>query len=102
MVTKGLSVVLLALFWVGFGFLITLQWRAQLIVPSNRVAQNQALVLSVQSLERQNAQDRSNVAALRRQLTALESHAAQHGANVQYSFEVLPSCFLRQPSPYLP
>ncbi|HVB78133.1 MAG TPA: DUF881 domain-containing protein [Candidatus Nitrosotalea sp.] len=71
------AIYVLALLAIGFGFLITAQWRSQLIVPADRVAQNQALVASAQSLARQNSADRSQVANLRAKLDRLEAQAAQ-------------------------
>jgi uncharacterized protein YlxW (UPF0749 family) len=67
---------LIALVALAVGFLLAGQVKAQLLTPSNQVARNQALVHSVQDLERTNDSDRSQIAALRAQIDALEAQAA--------------------------
>jgi uncharacterized protein YlxW (UPF0749 family) len=66
-----------ALTALAFGFFFATQLRSQLIPPSNEVARNQALVSTVQRLERDNAGSRRRVAQLRAEIGDLESAAAQ-------------------------
>jgi len=66
-----------ALTALAFGFFFATQLRSQLIPPSNQVARNQALVSTVQRLERDNAGSRSRVALLRAEIANLENVAAQ-------------------------
>ncbi len=69
-----------------------------ILIPLSTYAQDPIRIsLTLSEVETAALKHSHTLAAAR-----VESHAAQHGANVQYSFEVLPSCFLRQPSPYLP
>ena len=70
------SSALIALVALAVGFLLAGQVKAQLLTPSNQVARNQALVHSVQDLERKNESDRSQIASLRAQIDALEAQAA--------------------------
>jgi uncharacterized protein YlxW (UPF0749 family) len=77
------SVVLVAAVALVTGFLVAGQVRAQLLTPSNQVARYQALVRSVQDLETNNADSRRRIAALRAQIDALESTAAQRSAATQ-------------------
>ena len=65
------------------GFLVAGQVKAQLLIPSNQVARYQALVRSVQDLEATNVDSRRRIAALRAQINALESTAAQRSAATQ-------------------
>jgi len=65
-----------ALTALAFGFFFATQLRSQLIPPSAQVARNQALVGTVQRLERDNAASRGRIADLRRQVAALERQAA--------------------------
>jgi uncharacterized protein YlxW (UPF0749 family) len=60
----------------GLGFFFATQIRSQLIPPSAQVARNQALVATVQSLERDNAGLRGRIAADRTEIAALEATAA--------------------------
>ncbi len=60
-----------------FGFLLAAQLRAQLLIPGNSVARNQALVRTVMDLEKQNGQYRSAIGAVRGQLDSLEADAAR-------------------------
>jgi len=68
---------LIAVVALVFGFVAAAQLRTQLITPSNRVERNQALVRSVQELERVNAGDRRRITQLRDQISAEEARAAQ-------------------------
>jgi uncharacterized protein YlxW (UPF0749 family) len=65
-----------ALVALAVGFLIAGQVKAQLLTPSNQVGRNQALIHSVQDLERTNQDDRQKIADLRAQIDALEADAA--------------------------
>jgi uncharacterized protein YlxW (UPF0749 family) len=65
-----------ALTALAFGFFFATQLRSQLIPPSAQVARNQALVSTVQSLERDNAASRSRVASARTEIATLEAQAA--------------------------
>jgi len=69
-----------ALVALAVGFLIAGQVKAQLLTPSNAVARNQALIRSVQDLERTNDTDRQKIAALRAEIAALEAQAADQSA----------------------
>jgi len=62
-----------ALTALAFGFFFATQLRSQLIPPSAQVARNQALVGTVQSLERDNAASRARVAARRVEIATLEA-----------------------------
>ncbi len=70
------SSALVALVALAVGFLLAGQVKAQLLTPSNQIARNQALVHSVQGLERTNDSDRRQIAALRAEIDALEAQAA--------------------------
>ena len=70
----------MALVALAVGFLIAGQLKAQLLTPSNQVARTQALIRSVQDLERTNDADRQKIAALRAQIAALEATAAADSA----------------------
>ncbi len=65
-----------ALTALAFGFFFATQLRSQLIPPSAQVARNQALVGTVQSLERDNAGARARVSATRLEIATLEAQAA--------------------------
>jgi uncharacterized protein YlxW (UPF0749 family) len=80
---KPLSIAVVAAVALATGFLVAGQVKAQLLTPSNQVARYQALVRSVQDLEATNAQARSQIAALRSQIDALESDAAGRSAATQ-------------------
>jgi uncharacterized protein YlxW (UPF0749 family) len=80
---KPLSIAVVAAVALATGFLVAGQVKAQLLTPSNQVARYQALVRSVQDLEATNAQARSQIAALRSQIDALESEAAGRSAATQ-------------------
>src|SRR5260370_32097616 len=55
------------------GFLLAGQVQAQLLTPSNQGARYQALVRSVQDLEKANEASRAKIAALRTELNALQA-----------------------------
>ncbi len=74
------SSALVALVALVVGFLIAGQLKAQLLTPSNQVARNEALVRSVQDLERTNDADRQKIASLRGEIAALEAQAAGQSA----------------------
>lgn len=74
---RPLAILLVALVALLFGFLVAAQLRAQLIVPGNRLARSEALIRSVQDLERSNQDERARVAALRGDVAGLESDAAR-------------------------
>lgn len=65
------------------GFVVAGQVKAQLLTPSNQVARYQALVHSVQELERANESARAKIAALRAEISALETAAAQQSATTR-------------------
>jgi uncharacterized protein YlxW (UPF0749 family) len=65
-----------ALTALAFGFFFATQLRSQLIPPSAQVARNQALISTVQSLERDNAAARARLATTRAQIATLEAQAA--------------------------
>jgi uncharacterized protein YlxW (UPF0749 family) len=69
--------VLVAATALAFGFLLATQVRTELVVPGNRVARSEALVRTVQDLEKANTQKRAQVGLLRAQIDALENAAAQ-------------------------
>jgi uncharacterized protein YlxW (UPF0749 family) len=71
------GVVLVAGLSLAFGFLIAAQVRVQLLIPSNRIERNQALVHSVRDLERTNDVDRRRVEQLRAEIQGLETQASQ-------------------------
>lgn len=74
---------LVALVALATGFVLADQVRTQLLTPSNQLGRYQALVRSVQQLERTNADDRRQIADLRNQIDALESDAAARSATTQ-------------------
>jgi uncharacterized protein YlxW (UPF0749 family) len=71
----GFSLIALAALLVGFGS--AAQLRSQLVTPYNRVERNQALVRSVQDLERTNSAERRRIGALRGEIAGLEGDAAR-------------------------
>lgn len=73
---QPLSTALVALVALAVGFLLAGQVKAQLENPSNQVERNQALVRSVQDLEKTNAADRTRIASLRADIDTLEAQAA--------------------------
>jgi uncharacterized protein YlxW (UPF0749 family) len=74
---------LVALTALTFGYLITAQLRAELLVPGNRVARTEALVRTVQDLETTNSAYRAQISSLRSQIDALEAQAAQRSDATQ-------------------
>src|SRR6266705_811429 len=73
---QPLSTALVALVALAVGFLLAGQVKAQLLTPSNQVGRNQALIRSVQDLERTNQADRAEIDALEAQ-AASQSQATQ-------------------------
>ena len=80
---QTLSTALVALVALAVGFLLAGQVKAQLLTPSNQVGRNQALVHSVQDLERTNEADRAKIEALRAEIDALEGRAASQSQTTQ-------------------
>ena len=80
---QPLSTALVALVALALGFLLAGQVKAQLPTSSNQVGRNQALVRSVQDLERTNDADRAKIAALRSQIDSLEAQAASRSQTTQ-------------------
>lgn len=78
-----LGILVVAAVALGTGFLVAGQVKAQLLAPSDQVARYQALVRSVQDLERTNSSLRAKIAALRADIDALEGAAAQRSATTQ-------------------
>src|SRR6202162_3795537 len=78
-----LSIVVVAAVALVTGFVVAGQLKVQLLTPSNQVARYQALVRSVQDLETTNAAARSQIAALRAEINALETEAAGRSAATQ-------------------
>src|SRR5216110_2641472 len=80
---QPLSTALVALVALAVGFLLAGQVKAQLLTPSNQVGRNQALIRSVQDLERTNQADRTKIEALRGEIDALEAQAASQSQTTQ-------------------
>ncbi len=80
---QPLSTALVALVALAVGFLLAGQVKAQLLTPSNQVGRNQALIHSVQDLERTNQADRTKIEALRGEIDALEAQAASQSQTTQ-------------------
>src|SRR5256886_17014527 len=80
---QPLSRALVALVALAVGFLLAGQVKAQLLTPSNQVGRNQALIRSVQDLERTNQADRTKIEALRGEIDALEAQAASQSQTTQ-------------------
>ncbi len=78
-----LGILVVAAVALATGFLVAGQVRAQLLTPSNQVARYQALVRSVQDLEKANASSRAKIASLRSDIDALEGAAAQQSATTR-------------------
>ncbi|HEV2217829.1 MAG TPA: DUF881 domain-containing protein [Candidatus Dormibacteraeota bacterium] len=74
--SQPLSTALVALVALAVGFLLAGQVKAQLLTPSNQVGRSQALIRSVQDLERTNQDDRARIEALRAEIDTLEATAA--------------------------
>jgi uncharacterized protein YlxW (UPF0749 family) len=81
--SRVLGILVVAVVALATGFLVAGQVKAQLLTPSNQVARYQALVRSVQELEKANESSRSKIAALRADIDALEGAAAQQSATTQ-------------------
>jgi len=79
--------VLVAVTALGFGFFFATQVRAQLILPGNRVARNEALLRSAQDLEARNADYRKRIAQLRNQVGQLEANASEQSDSVRQAQE---------------
>ena len=77
---KPAAYILVAAAALLFGFVVAVQVRAGLLTPSNQVARAQALVRSVQDLERTNRQDRDRISELRSEVSQLEAEAAARSA----------------------
>jgi uncharacterized protein YlxW (UPF0749 family) len=75
--------VLLAVTALAFGFFFASQVRTQLILPSNRVARNEALLRTAHDLESRNNDYRTRIAALRNQVAELEAQASQQSESVR-------------------
>ena len=69
------------------GFFFATQVRAQLILPGNRVARNEALLRSAQDLEARNADYRKRIAQLRNQVGQLEANASEQSDSVRQAQE---------------
>ena len=67
----------------AFGFFFATQLRSQLIPPSAQVARNEALIQTVQSLERDNAASRARIATVRKEIARLEAQAAARSDSSQ-------------------
>lgn len=80
---RAVGILVVAVVALATGFLVAGQVKAQLLTPSNQVARYQALVRSVQDLERTNVSSRAKIAALRADIDALEGAAAQQSATTQ-------------------
>jgi len=80
---RVLGILVVAAVAMATGFLVAGQVKAQLLTPSNQVARYQALVHSVQDLEKTNESWRAQIAALRAEINALEGTAAQQSATTQ-------------------
>src|SRR5713226_1486044 len=81
--SRMFGVLVVAAVAMATGFLVAGQVKAQLLTPSNQVARYQALVRSVQDLEKANQSSRAKIAALRAQIDALEAAAAQQSAGTR-------------------
>jgi uncharacterized protein YlxW (UPF0749 family) len=80
---RVVGILVVAAVALGTGFLVAGQVRAQLLTPSNQVARYQALVRSVQDLEKANESWRAKIASLRSDIDALEGAAAQQSATTR-------------------
>jgi uncharacterized protein YlxW (UPF0749 family) len=78
-----LGIVGVAAVALAMGFLLAGQVKAQLLTPSNQVARYQALVRSVQDLEKTNEASRAKIAALRAEIDALEAAAARQSGSTR-------------------
>lgn len=82
-IRRPLATLLVAATALVFGFLVAAQLRAQLIVPGNRVARTDALVRTVQDLERSNRDERDRLQALRVDVAGLEAAAARRSESAR-------------------
>src|SRR5256885_11824354 len=80
---QPLSTALVALVALAVGFLLAGQIKAQLLTPSNQVGRNQALIRSVQPLQRTNQADRPKIERLRAEIDPLEARAASQSQTTQ-------------------
>src|SRR5229473_983518 len=80
---RVLGILAVAVVAMATGFLVAGQVKSQLLTPSNQVARYQALVHSVQDLEKTNESRRAQIAILRAEINALEGAAAQQSATTQ-------------------
>jgi uncharacterized protein YlxW (UPF0749 family) len=80
---RVVGVLVVAAVALATGFVVAGQVKAQLLTPSNQVASYQALVHSVQDLEKTNESSRAKIATLRADIDALEGAAAQQSATTQ-------------------
>lgn len=80
---RMLGILVVAAVALATGFLVAGQVKSQLLTPSNQLARYQALVRSVQDLEKTNQSSRAKIAALRADIDALEGAAAQQSATTQ-------------------
>jgi uncharacterized protein YlxW (UPF0749 family) len=80
---RMVGIVVVAAVALATGFLVAGQVKAHLLIPSNQVARYQALVRSVQDLERANESSRAKIASLRADIDGLEGAAAQQSATTQ-------------------
>jgi uncharacterized protein YlxW (UPF0749 family) len=80
---RVLGMIVVAAVALATGFVVAGQVKAQLLTPSNQVARYQALVRSVQDLEKANESSRARIASLRAEIDGLEGAAAQRSATTQ-------------------
>jgi uncharacterized protein YlxW (UPF0749 family) len=81
--SRIVGIIVVAAVALATGFLVAGQVKAKLLTPSNQVARYQALVRSVQDLEKANESSRAKIASLRADIDALEGAAAQQSATTQ-------------------
>lgn len=81
--TRISGYLLLAVTALAFGFFFASQVRTQLILPSNRVARNEALLRSARDLEGKNAAYRSRIAKLRDEVAQIEADASRQSDTVR-------------------
>lgn len=77
------GIVVVAAVALATGIVVAGQVKAHLLTPSNQLARYQALVRSVQDLEKTNESSRARIAALRAEIDSLEGTAAQQSATTQ-------------------
>ena len=81
--SRIVGIVVVAAVALATGFLVAGQVKAKLLTPSNQVARYQALVRSVQDLEKANESSRAQIASLLADVDGLEGAAAQQSATTQ-------------------